>query len=156
MKKVDPRSTIDEEREEEEEEKYNKIATVIVDNNDPNASIVSLSDTDYFDEKVDVIKTSPSSNTTRAGSRANSNTDKKIDAVLNLVPLPTSDSEYYASMSSAPAGFSISYHKHMAKGNDNRESAAIGHYQQHNKKETDNGANQLMVCYSLYNNIRLV
>jgi hypothetical protein len=54
-------------------------------------------------------------------------------------------------MSSAPTGFSISYHKRMTKGNDNlRIQAAIGRLQQQNKKGTaDSGASQLMVCQTL-------
>ena len=58
------------------------------------------------------------------------------------IKLPQSDSQYYASMSSAPTGFSISYHKRMTKGNDDlRLQTAINRH----KGVAGDGANQLMV-----------
>jgi hypothetical protein len=58
-------------------------------------------------------------------------------------------------MSSAPTGFSISYHKRMTKGNDNlRIQAALGRFQQQSKQGTANGGgtNQLLVCQYLKKN----
>jgi hypothetical protein len=135
----DPRSTIDE----EEEYDYG-------DDDERNISTGSLSDTDHLDEEDNDVNTSRSSNTTRGGSRTNSGSGKNANAAPNVLSLPTSDSQYYASMSSAPTGFSISYHKRTAKNNDNlRIQAALGRLQQQNKKgaaTTSSGASQLMVC----------
>jgi hypothetical protein len=56
-------------------------------------------------------------------------------------------------MSSAPTGFSISYHKRMSKGNDDlRIQAALGRLQQQSKQGTSNGGggtSQLLVCQFL-------
>ncbi|CAF0865921.1 unnamed protein product [Rotaria sordida] len=118
------------------------------DDNDPNISTGSLSDTDCLDEKDDVINTSLSSTTTLFGSRTNSSSGKKSKATTHLVTLPTSDSQYYASMSSAPTGFSISYHKWLSKGSDDlRIQAAIGRLQQQNKKATAGGTSNLMSLF---------
>ncbi|CAF4409456.1 unnamed protein product [Rotaria sp. Silwood2] len=137
LAKDNPRSTIDEEEE--------------FDDDDPNMSAGSLSDTDYLDEKDDVINTNLSSSTTLTGSRKNSSSGKKSTAAPNSMALPTSDSQYYASMSSAPTGFSISYHKYLTKGNDDlRRQAALGLLQQQNKKGAVSGANNLMVRHLLY------
>ena len=107
----------------------------------------SLSDTEHHDEDYDE-HTDLTSNKTRGGSRTNSG--KNTNAPSNVLSLPSSDSQYYASMSSAPTGFSISYHKRTTKGNDDlRLQAALGRLQQQNKKGAANsssGASQLMVC----------
>ncbi|CAF3882153.1 unnamed protein product [Rotaria sp. Silwood2] len=134
LAKDNPRSTIDEEEE--------------FDDDDPNMSAGSLSDTDCLDEKDDVINTNLSSSTTLTGSRKNSSSGKKSTAAPNSMALPTSDSQYYASMSSAPTGFSISYHKYLTKGNDDlRRQAALGLLQQQNKKGAVSGANNLMSLF---------
>jgi hypothetical protein len=112
----------------------------------------SLSDTDQRNNKDMRIIGTQSSNTTRGGSRTNSGNGKNSSAGPNALSLPTSDSQYYASMSSAPTGFSISYHKRMSKGNDDlRIQAALGRLQQQNKQGTANngGTSQLMVCHLL-------
>lgn len=112
----------------------------------------SLSDTDHQNHKHDRITGTQSSNTTRGGSRTNSGNGKNTSAGPNALSLPTSDSQYYASLSSAPTGFSISYHKRMSKGNDDlRIQAALGRLQQQTKQGTTNngGTNQLMVCHLL-------
>ncbi|CAF4532011.1 unnamed protein product [Rotaria sp. Silwood1] len=133
--KDNSRSTINEEEEE-------------LDDDDPNASTGSLSDTDTLDEKDDVINTNLSSSITLTGSRKNSSSDKKSTATQNYMTLPASDSQYYASMSSAPTGFSISYHKCLTKGNDDlRIQAALGRLQQQNKKGTAAGADHLMSLF---------
>ncbi|CAF1504711.1 unnamed protein product [Adineta steineri] len=114
---------------------------------DSNVSTGSLSDTDQFDDEISPNR---SYNTTRAGSRTNSGTGKKSNVGGNSMLIPTSDSQYYASMSSAPAGFSISYHKRMGKGNDDlRIQAALSRLQQQqqNKKGVDGGTNQLMSLF---------
>jgi hypothetical protein len=80
------------------------------------------------------------------GKRTKSATERKYKPPPNPLILPTSDSQYYASMSSAPTGFSISYHKHE----DIRLQAAPARLQQENKKgTTDSGASQLMVSHLL-------
>ncbi|CAF0810684.1 unnamed protein product [Adineta ricciae] len=114
------------------------------DNDDSrNLSTGSLSDTEHPDEKDDELDLSHSSMASRSDSRNNSGPGKKSNSGHN--PIPTSDSQYYASLSSAPTGFSISYHKRMAKGNDDlRIQAALTRLQQQqNKKRTTGGANQL-------------
>ncbi len=110
----------------------------------------SLSDTDQQNNKDQRIIRTQSSNTTRGSSRTNSGSGKNSSAGPNALSLPTSDSQYYASMSSAPTGFSISYHKRMSKGNDNlRIQAALGRLQQQSKQgtTTSGGTNQLLVCH---------
>ena len=74
---------------------------------------------------------------------------KKSRPRLDPIKLPQSDSQYYASMSSAPKGFSISYHKCMTKGNDNirQQQAAFGRPA---KVGGTDGANQLKVCLILF------
>ena len=113
----------------------------------------SLSDTDNANQKEDRLTGSRSSNITRAGSRANSGSGKYSSAGPNALTLPTSDSQYYASMSSAPTGFSISYHKRMTKGADDlRIQAALGRLQQQGKQGSGTvgeGTSQLLVRYSL-------
>ncbi|CAF1371823.1 unnamed protein product [Adineta steineri] len=100
----------------------------------------SLSDTDQQNHKDGRITGIRSTNTTRGGSRTNSGNGKNTSAGPNALSLPTSDSQYYASMSSAPTGFSISYHKRMTKGNDDlRIQAAIGRLQQTKQGTTTSG-----------------
>ena len=116
---------------------------------DRTVSSGSLSDTDHLNRKDHRITGTQSSNITRGGSRANSGSGKTTSAGPNALSLPTSDSQYYASLSSAPTGFSISYHKRMTKGNDDlRIQAALGRLQQQNKQATgtSGGTSQLMVC----------
>lgn len=112
------------------------------------ASTGSLSDSDQRNHKDGRINGVRSSNTTRGGSRVNSGSGKNTSAGPNALALPTSDSQYYASLSSAPTGFSISYHKRMTKGNDDlRIQAALGRLQQQSKQgTTSGGTNQLLVC----------
>ena len=111
-----------------------------------------LSDTDEQDNEV---KPSHRFNTVRTKS----STDNKSNVAGTSTPIPTSDSQYYASLSSAPTGYSISYHKRMTKGNDDlRLQAAFGRYQQQNKKgvaipSDGGGASQLMVCHTLYSRL---
>lgn len=68
------------------------------------------------------------------------------------VKLPQSDQRYYASMTSAPKGFAISYHKCMTKGNNNirlqqqQQQDPFGRSQ----KGVSDGANQLKVCLLLF------
>lgn len=127
------------------------------DDDDPNISTGSLSDTDQLDEKDDVLNTSVSSTSTLPRSRKNSGSGKKTSPSPTGLTLPTSDSQYYASMSSAPTGFSISYHKYLTKGNDDlRIQAAIGRIQQQNKKGTGAGSRDLMVCHRLIMNIHFI
>jgi hypothetical protein len=122
---------------------------------DRTVSMGSLSDTDQQTNKDNRITGTQSSNITRGGSRTNSGSGKMTSAGPNALSLPTSDSQYYASMSSAPTGFSISYHKRMSKGNDDlRIQAALGRLQQQSKQGTANGVggggtSQLMVCQFL-------
>jgi len=131
----EPRPTIDE----QEECDYG--------DDDSHKSTGSLSDTDHFDE----TNLTHSANTTRPASRTNSGAEKKPRPGSNLTVLPTSDSQYYASMSSAPTGFSISYHKRMTNFNDDlRKQAAFSRVQQQNKKGAGEGTSQLMVCRTLY------
>ncbi len=116
------------------------------------ASTGSLSDSDQQNNKDDRIIGTRSSNITRGGSRTNSGNGKNTNAGPNALSLPTSDSQYYASLSSAPTGFSISYHKRMSKGNDDlRIQAALGRLQQQSKQGTANnsGTSQLLVCHFL-------
>jgi hypothetical protein len=124
---------------------------------DRTVSMGSLSDTDQQNHKDNRITGTRSSNITRGGSRTNSGGGKTTSAGPNALSLPTSDSQYYASMSSAPTGFSISYHKRMSKGNDDlRIQAALGRLQQQSKQGTANGGgggtSQLMVCQFLSKN----
>lgn len=144
LTKPSPGSTIDEEGE------NNNYAN----DDDPNISTGSLSDTDNFDEKDDAMNTSLSSSTTLGNSRVNSGNEKKSNTARNYMTLPASDAQYYASMSSAPTGFSISYHKYPTKDNqDLRKQATLGRYQKQNKTGTGGGAAQLMVCRMLPNDI---
>ncbi|UJR16183.1 hypothetical protein I4U23_003093 [Adineta vaga] len=109
-----------------------------------NLSTGSLSDTEHLDEKDDDVDFNHSLMTSRGGSRTNSGPGKKSNMGQNSIP--TSDSQYYASLSSAPTGFSISYHKRMAKGNDGlRIQTALTRLQQQqlNKKGTGGGTSQL-------------
>ncbi|CAF3876074.1 unnamed protein product [Rotaria magnacalcarata] len=123
-----PRSAID------EAEEYDYAND---DDDDPNISTGSLSDTDQFDEKDDALTTSLSSNTTLCRSTKNSGSGKKLNMNSNTMTIPTSDPQYYASMSSAPTGFSISYHQCLTKGNDDlRKQAAFGLLQKQNKTGT--------------------
>lgn len=73
-------------------------------------------------------------------------TKKKSKPRPDPIKLPQSDWQYYASMSSAPKGFSISYHKCMTKGNDNirLQQAAFGRPAKGSGTGGD-GANQLKV-----------
>jgi hypothetical protein len=107
-------------------------------------STIDEEEYDYGDD--DVLD---ETDTLDIGKRMKSVTDKTLKASRNPPGLPTSDSQYYASMSSAPTGFSISYHKRMTKGNDDlRLQAALVRLQQQSKKGTaDGGASQLMVCH---------
>ena len=107
-------------------------------------STVSLSDDENNDHSnKQTISNTQSSNSSRNGSRTNSGNSKISATGSNMMTIPTSDSQYYASLASAPKGFSISYHKCMTKGNDNlRKQAALGRLQQQNKQP---GASELMV-----------
>jgi hypothetical protein len=122
----------------------------------------SLSDADRHRQKKDGMSSIRSSNTSRFGSRSNSGNSKVSTSGPNSLILPTSDSQYYASMSSAPTGFSISYHKCMKNGNDNlRKQAALGRLQQQQQQQqqqqnkqtggtSSSGASQLMVgCFGV-------
>lgn len=137
LKSSEPQSTIDEEENEDDE---------------PNISTGSMSDDEQNQPKKNEISATRSSTTSRAGSRTNSGNAKAttINPTPNL--LPGSDSDYYASMSSAPKGFSISYHKCSTKGNDYlRKQAAFGRFQQQQLQSKQSGsssaggASQLMV-----------
>ncbi|CAF2518073.1 unnamed protein product [Rotaria sp. Silwood2] len=117
---------------------------------DRTASTGSLSDNVRQNNKHDGIGSGRSSNTIRGGSRTSSGSGKNISAGPNALSLPTSDSQYYASMSSAPTGFSISYHKRMSKGNDGlRLQAALGRLQQQSKQSTttSGGTSQLLSLF---------
>lgn len=120
-------------------------------------STSSLSDNDRLNMKDERISSARSSTTIRGGSRNNSGNGKNSSAGPNVLLLPTSDSQYYASMSSAPTGFSISYHKRMTKGNDDlRIQAALGRLQQQSKQGTaSGGTSQLMVCH-LYKELMFI
>ncbi|CAF1523085.1 unnamed protein product [Rotaria sordida] len=114
------------------------------------ASAGSLSDNDRQNNKHDRISSNRSSNTVRGGSRTSSGSGKYISAGPNALSLPTSDSQYYASMSSAPTGFSISYHKRMSKGNDElRLQTTLSRLQQQSKQgtTTSGGASQLLSLF---------
>ncbi|CAF0891250.1 unnamed protein product [Adineta ricciae] len=113
------------------------------------ASTGSLSDSEQRNHKDGRINGVRSSNTTRGGSRVNSGSGKNTSAGPNALALPTSDSQYYASLSSAPTGFSISYHKRMTKGNDDlRIQAALGRLQQQSKQGTaSGGTSQLLSLF---------
>jgi len=119
--------------------------------NEPRSTI-DEEDYDYGDDNDELEESNSSlASLSDVNKRTKSGTEKTSKTLPNPLILPTSDSQYYASMSSAPTGFSISYHKRMTKGNDNlRIQAAIGRLQQQNKKGTaDSGASQLMVCQTL-------
>jgi len=109
-------------------------------------STIDEEEYDYGDD--DVLE---ESNITIGSLSGQSGIEKKYKAPPHSSSLPTSDSQYYASMSSAPTGFSISYHKRMTKGNDDlRLQAALGRLQQQNKKgNPSGGTSQLMVCHTL-------
>ena len=100
---------------------------------------------DHHRLKEDGIHATRSSTTSRTGSRTNSSSDKQSASHRNPANLLGSDSAYYVSMSSAPKGISISYHKCLNRGNDNlRKQAVLGRFQQQSKEAE--GANPLMVC----------
>jgi hypothetical protein len=110
-------------------------------------STIDEEEYDYGDD--DVLE---ESDITIGSLSGQSGIEKKYKAPPHSSSLPTSDSQYYASMSSAPTGFSISYHKRMTKGNDDlRLQAALGRLQQQNKKgNPSGGTSQLMVCHTLF------
>ena len=108
----------------------------------------SLSDNGHQTLKDDRIDGTESSHTTRDSTKANISSGKGTGTGPNSL-LPTSDSQYYASMSSAPKGFSISYHKHMTTDNNElRTQDALTRLQQQNKERTaaSCGTSQLLVC----------
>lgn len=120
---------------------------------DRTVSTGSLSDTDQQHHKDErIMPGTRSSTATRNHSRTNSGNNKSSTAGPNALALPTSDSQYYASLSAAPKGYSISYHKRMTNRNDDlRIQAALGRIQQQNKQATSNGCggtSQLMVRLS--------
>ena len=119
----DPRSTIDEEQEDDDDDE---------DFDERKASTESL--TDPSPKKGNAQRTS--------STRANSGNSKSSNADPNPMISPASDSQYYASMSSAPKGFSISYHKCMTKGNDSLRKQVVYGRPQLNKPT---GASPLMV-----------
>ena len=107
---------------------------------------------DYEDDNV-LEESNMSINSMSGANNLTQHSNK--NSLQNSLALPASDSQYYASLSSAPTGFSISYHKRLTKGNDNlRIQAAIGRLQQQqpNQKGTPNngGTSQLMVCHTLF------
>lgn len=108
---------------------------------DRTVSTGSLSDTDHQHPKDErIMPGTRSSNATRNHSRTNSGNSKSSTAGPNALTLPTSDSQYYASLSAAPTGYSISYHKRMTNRSDDlRIQAALGRMQQQNKQATSNG-----------------
>ena len=127
--------------------------------NDPRLPVDEFDEDDEFDERIistgslsdhhrlkeDGIHATRSSTTSRPGSRTNSGSEKPSASHRNPSNLLGSDSAYYVSMSSAPKGISISYHKCLNRGNDNlRKQAVLGRFQQQSKEAE--GANPLMVC----------
>jgi len=105
----------------------------------------SLSDTDHQNSQLNRLTGTQSSNVTRAGSRTNSGNSRTTSAGPNALTLPTSDSQYYASMSAAPKGFSISYHKRMTNGSDDlRKQATLTRFQQQTKQNASGGTSQLL------------
>ena len=131
----EPQSTIDEEENENEREDD--------ENDEQNVSGASLSDDEQHQPKTNPLPVTRSSNNSRTSSGSTKTSTQTVTPTI----LPASDSQYYASMSAAPKGFSISYHKCMSKGNDNlRKQAAFGRLQQHQQNNPNNaGATQLMV-----------
>ncbi|CAF1214514.1 unnamed protein product [Rotaria sp. Silwood1] len=110
----------------------------------------SLSDNDRQNNKNDRIGGNRNSNTNRNGSRTSSGSGRNISAGPNALSLPSSDSQYYASMSSAPTGFSISYHKRPSKANDDlRLQATLARIQQQSKQGTPTcgGTSQLLSLF---------
>lgn len=122
----DPRSTIDEEQEDDDDDE---------DFDERKASTESL--TDPSAKKGKVQRTS--------STRTTSGTSKSSNAGPNPMILPASDSQYYASMSSAPKGFSISYHKCMTKGNDSLRKQVVYGRSQNQQLNKPPEASQLMV-----------
>ena len=105
----------------------------------------SLSDTDQQHSKENRTIPSQSSTVSRAGIRTTSGNNRYSTAGPNALSLPSSDSQYYASMTSAPTGFSISYHKCMSRGGDDlRIQATLGRMQK-NRQTGTGAANQLLV-----------
>jgi hypothetical protein len=103
-------------------------------NKEPHSTIdeeeYDYDDDDVLEQSIGFL--SDNNNRTKSGNE----TTLKVHS--NPVKIPQSDSQYYASMSSAPTGFSISYHKRMTKGNDDlRLQTALN--------RNKDGANQLMV-----------
>lgn len=109
-------------------------------------STSSLSDTDHQQHsKENETDKSQSLNPSRNGTRTNSGNGRNTTAGPNVLTLPTSDSEYYASMTAAPKGFSISYHRRANKEpNDLRIQAALTRLQK-TKQSNMTGVNQLQV-----------
>lgn len=108
----------------------------------------SLSDTDHQNSQLNRLTGTQSSNVTRAGSRTNSGNSRTTSAGPNALTLPTSDSQYYASMSAAPKGFSISYHKRMTNGSDDlRKQATLTRFQQQTKQNASGGTSQLLSLF---------
>jgi len=134
----DQQSTIDEEENEQDDD----------DNDEQDLSGASLSDDDQHQTNKNSMGMTRSSTTSRSGSRTNSGNTKNSSRSVTPTTLSASDSQYYASMSAAPRGFSISYHKCMSKGNDNlRKQAALGRIQQQNKQTNVAGTTQLMSLF---------
>lgn len=115
--------------------------TTIDEENEYNPDDYDYDDDNILDESMNSINVLSDSD-----NRTKNSTGTKSKPPYKSV-LPASDSQYYASMSSAPTGFSISYHKHTTKGpNDLRIQAALTRLQQQSKKTTTSGGSaQLMV-----------
>jgi hypothetical protein len=110
----------------------------------------SLSDTDHRNAQTIHVGGSHSSTVTRSGSRTNSGNGRTTSAGPCALTLPTSDSQYYASMASAPKGFSISYHRCMTKGSDNLlMKATLGRFQQQTQQKIPGGTSQLLVSHRI-------
>lgn len=129
---------------EEEEQRDNNQFDDELDKN--NISTASFSDNeDEHPSHKDMMKNVQG---TKSGRTASGNSKTSSNNPTTTTIMPASDSQYYASLSAAPKGFSISYHKCMTKGNDNlRKQAALGLFQQNKQTSgiANNGANQLMV-----------
>jgi hypothetical protein len=114
--------------------------------NEPHSTI-DEEEYDYEDDDVLEQSTMSIGFLSDNDNRTKSGPETTVKPRPSPVKLPQSDSQYYASMSSAPKGFSISYHKRMTKGNDDlRLQTGFNRLQQQNQKgAVGDGANQLMV-----------
>lgn len=122
----------------------NQTETTIDEENEYNPDDYDYDDDNALDESVNSIDCLSDIDYRKKNPSANKAKPPPYSSVL-----PASDSQYYASMSSAPTGFSISYHKHTSKDANNlRIQAALGRLQQQAKKGTTSGGTaQLMSLF---------